>query len=67
MRGLKSRWLNNKSLSQFFCLRNKLSITNEHDLSIAEREISSLRIMEIENEPLKGKLDFKHLKGIHFL
>lgn len=47
-------------------LRNKLNITNEHDLSVAEREISSLRIMEIESEPLKGKLDFKHLKDIHY-
>jgi cell filamentation protein len=47
-------------------LINKLNITNEHDLSIAEREISSLRIMEIENEPLRGKLDFKHLKDIHY-
>lgn len=47
-------------------LKNKLNITNEHDLGIAEREISSLRIMEIENEPLKGKLDFKHLKDIHY-
>lgn len=36
-------------------LKNKLNITNEHDLGIAEIEISSLRIMEIENEPLKGK------------
>lgn len=47
-------------------LKNKLNIINEHDLGIAEREISSLRIMEIENEPLKGKLDFKHLKDIHY-
>jgi len=45
-------------------LKNKLNITNEHDLSVAEREISSLRIMEIENETLEGKLDFKHLKDI---
>lgn len=47
-------------------LRNKLNITNEHDLCVAEREISSLRIMEIEADPLKGKLDFKHLQEIHY-
>lgn len=47
-------------------LKNKLNITNEHDLSIAEREISSLRMMELENEPIKGKLDFNHLKEIHY-
>ena len=47
-------------------LKNKLNITNEHDLSVAEREISSLRMLEIENEPLKGRLDFKHLKEIHY-
>lgn len=49
-----------------FVLKNKLSIESEHDLVIAEREISSLRVMEIENQPLKGKLDFKHLKDIHY-
>lgn len=47
-------------------LKNKLNITNEHDLSVAEREISSLRMMELEKEPIKGKLDFNHLKEIHY-
>ncbi|MDW5299213.1 MAG: Fic family protein [Sedimentibacter sp.] len=48
-------------------LKNKLNITNEYDLSVAERKIGgSLRMLEIENEPLKGKLDFKHLKDIHY-
>ncbi len=47
-------------------LKNKLNITNEHDLSVAEREISSLRMMELEKKPMKGKLDFNHLKEIHY-
>lgn len=47
-------------------LKNKLNITNEYDLSVAEREISSLRMMELEKEPIMGKLDFNHLKEIHY-
>lgn len=47
-------------------LINKLNITNEQDLCVAEREISSLRMMELEDKPLKGKLDFNHLKKIHY-
>ena len=39
-------------------LKNKLNINNEYDLSIAEREISSLRMMQLEKEPIKGNLDF---------
>jgi cell filamentation protein len=47
-------------------LRNKLNIVDERDLNVAEREISSIRMMEIEDIPLKGKLDFNHLKEIHY-
>jgi len=47
-------------------LKNKLNIINEYDLNIAEREITSMRAIEIEKEPLKGNLDFKHLKKIHY-
>ena len=47
-------------------LINKLNITNEQDLCVAEREISSLRMMELEDKPLKGKFDFNHFKKIHY-
>jgi len=46
-------------------LRNKLNITEAHALRIAEREIASVRILEAEQTPIRGKLDFKHLCAIH--
>lgn len=47
-------------------LKNKLNITDKADLNEAEREITAIRIMSIEDYPIKGKFDFKHLKDIHF-
>ena len=46
-------------------LINKLNITNDKDLYDAERELVSLRIYELNNNPIKGEFDFKHLKAIH--
>ena len=46
-------------------LINKLNITNEEDLFNAERELVSLRIYELNENPLKGNFDFKYLKDIH--
>jgi cell filamentation protein len=55
----------------FYCykksnvLRNKLSITDADALRTAEREITAVRILEAEQTPIRGKLDFKHLCDIH--
>jgi cell filamentation protein len=46
-------------------LINKLNITNDEDLFNAERELVSLRTYELNEKPLKGNFDFKHLKDIH--
>lgn len=46
-------------------LINKLNITNDKDLFDAERELVLLRTHELNENPLKGSFDFKHLKSIH--
>lgn len=46
-------------------LINKLNIRNDEDLYIAERELVSLRILELNEVPIKGDFDFTHLKSIH--
>lgn len=46
-------------------LINKLNITNEFDLFNVERELVSFRTLELKFFPIKGNLDFQHLKDIH--
>ncbi len=46
-------------------LRNKLNITDEAELSTAERRITAIRSMELIKEPLTGRMDFTMLKRIH--
>ena len=45
--------------------KNKLGITNESDLAIAEAEYSSARIAELVEKPIIGKFDVDHLRAIH--
>lgn len=42
-------------------LINKLNIQNADTLHTAEREITSLRLAAAKMQPIKGKLDMKHL------
>ena len=46
-------------------LINKLNITNSKDLFDAELELTSIRLQELQENPLKGDFDFLHLKAIH--
>lgn len=47
-------------------LRNKFNITNAEDLSVAEREITSLKIaVAKEISVIKGNFDLEHLQSIH--
>lgn len=46
-------------------LRNKLNIHDKDTLSEAERSISLLRMMELEEKPIKGRYDLDHLRAIH--
>lgn len=46
-------------------LINKLNIRNKKDLFEAETELTTIRLKELEENPLKGKFDFNHLLAIH--
>ena len=46
-------------------LKNELGIKDEKELDAAEREITSLKIAKLNNEPLEGELDFNYVKRIH--
>ena len=46
-------------------LINELGIINGKDLFEAERDLVSLRTLELNENPIKGDFDFDHLKAIH--
>jgi cell filamentation protein len=46
-------------------LKNKLGIRNDNDLTIAEREITSLKILMLYNMPIAKKFDLNSLCRIH--
>lgn len=46
-------------------LINKLNIQNAKDLSVAEREITSVRLAVAKAHPIRGQFDLKHLQKIH--
>lgn len=46
-------------------LINKLNIRNSSKLREAERMLSSLRIHDLLEQPIKGDFDLKHLQKIH--
>lgn len=46
-------------------LKNELGIKDEKELNAAEREITSLKIAKLNDEPLEGDLVFDYVKRIH--
>ena len=46
-------------------LRNKLNIHDGDKLSDAERSISLVRMIELEDYPINGDYDLNHLRMIH--
>lgn len=46
-------------------LINKLNITDKKDLFEAEKELTAIRLRELQENPIKGGYDFLHLKAIH--
>lgn len=46
-------------------LINELDIRDADKLSMVERKLTSLRLLELMNSPIEGKFDFKHLQAIH--
>ncbi len=58
-------WDSNYCYPNCFILKNKLNIKDENLLEEAERQITSIKILEIKMCPIKGSLDFKHFLKIH--
>lgn len=46
-------------------LVNKLGLTNASELHEAEREITFLRLTQLQQKPLRGQYGFSHLKAIY--
>lgn len=46
-------------------LMNKLGIRNQADLLNAEKEFTSVRLIELQENPVKGRFDFVHFMKIH--
>ena len=59
------RWDREYCYPESNVLINKLNIQDADALHIAEREITSLRLAAAKLQPIKGKLDMKHLQKIH--
>lgn len=47
-------------------LKNKLNITDATILYNAERDITSVNLAKVRSMPVKGVLDFEHLRKIHY-
>ena len=46
-------------------LKNKLNITEQDKLDIAERQITAVKLLALKMSPIPGNLDFQHLCAIH--
>ena len=46
-------------------LKNKFEIRDASQLAIVERNITGLKILELQSKPLKGNFDLAHLQKIH--
>lgn len=46
-------------------LKNKLNIRDKNTLADAERSISLVRMIELDEHPVDGSYDLDHLKMIH--
>ena len=55
----------------FYCypgttvLINKFDIRDKEALNTSERQITALKIAKLEESPVKGSFDLKHIKSIH--
>ena len=46
-------------------LKNKLNIKNSETLFEAEKELTYIRLLELQTNPIKGTYNYDHLKEIH--
>lgn len=46
-------------------LINKLNVKDKQTLFLVEKELTSIRLQELQRQPITGKFDFLHLRKIH--
>ncbi len=46
-------------------LKNKLNIKDRYTLFEAEKELTAIRLKELQDQPILGEFNFTHLKSIH--
>jgi cell filamentation protein len=46
-------------------LKNKFNIRDKDELFRTEVKLTTLRVRQLQDKPIKGKFDFNHLKSIH--
>ena len=46
-------------------LINKLNITDRDELFEVEKQLTFVRLQELQQNPIEGEFDFEHLKSIH--
>ena len=74
---LRSFRAQNKDISRYsvediYCypgssvLSNKLGLKDQDQLDQYEAEITALRLVELQEKPIKGHFDLDHLKKLHF-
>lgn len=47
-------------------LKNKLGLQDQEQLDAFEADLTALRIIALDNNPVDGQFDLEHLKKIHF-
>jgi len=58
--------IDNKSYPGSSVLSNKLGLKDQDQLDQYEAEITALRLVELQEKPIKGHFDLDHLKKLHF-
>lgn len=46
-------------------LINKLNVKDKQTLFLVEKELTSIRLQELQRQPITGKFDFLHLRKIY--
>ena len=50
---------------EFLIKTNKINARSLDELFIKERDLTNLKLIELNQNPIKGNFDYQHLKDIH--
>lgn len=62
---MKSDIFDSQFDEQHGVLKNSLRLTNPHALELVIADVSRVRVVQLEQHPLRGKFDIPHLQAIH--